>query len=268
MSKIKHAGRSVLELLLLLAMGLVPVCTGLLVIFFQLEKKLADNANVSVQEAVFSIDQALDRLHEAALQALPLAGSPCSGVTSTLQKQVANHSAVRSLALVEDNEAYCSSTPDSLSELTAFAISGSRVKLDHGSSRAPHKLLINYYLPSHHSGVILTAYATQLRNELKAFQDGLTLLLEFDERYLWSDGDSRDEQRPSQSEFPASALSAKYGYQVKGGYAQGYTAQKFRQSMLQTLPSLMLVGIMTSSIVYLGLFRARGRRRGAAADSA
>ncbi|MGE8322391.1 MAG: CSS-motif domain-containing protein, partial [Pseudomonas sp.] len=224
MSKFTHAGRSLLELLLLLAMGMVPVCTGLMVMFFQLEKKLAENSSVSVKEAVFSVDQALDRLHEAALLALPLASKPCSAVMSTLQKQVARSSMIKSLSLVEGKQAYCSSTPDSMPQLTAFAISGNRVELVHASSAAPNELLINYYLPSDEQGVILTAYATQLRNELNAFQDGLTLLLEFDDRYLWSHGDSRDEQRPSQSEFPESALSVKYGYQVKGGYAQGYTA--------------------------------------------
>jgi len=38
MSKIMHAGRSLLELLLIMAIGLVPVVSGLLVMVFQLEK--------------------------------------------------------------------------------------------------------------------------------------------------------------------------------------------------------------------------------------
>lgn len=268
MSKIMHAGRGLLELLLLMAVGLVPMVSGLLVMVFQLEMKLAENAAVSVKEAVFAVDQALDRMHETARRALPLAGKPCSEVMGALQDQVANRSMVRSLSLVEDNQAYCSTTSQSLAHLSSFAASGRQVELSYGPPDMRQKMLVNFYLHGERYGVILTAYAMQLRNELDGFQDGLTLLLEFDDRYIWSNGDSRDGQAPSQSEFTASALSAKYGYKVKGGYAQGYTAGEARQSMLQILPSLMLVGIVTGSIVYLALFRARSNRGGRAADRA
>jgi hypothetical protein len=113
--------------------------------------------------------------------------------------------------------------------------------------------------------VIVTAFDNQLRDELRAFQDGLTLLLQFDEKYIWVRGDSRDTDRPSQSEFTTNAISTKYGYKVIGGYAQGYTAQEIRQSVGRIMPSLMLVGVVTGSIVYLSLFKARQRTRGTAA---
>ncbi|CAI3802013.1 hypothetical protein GLGCALEP_03009 [Pseudomonas sp. MM221] len=267
MLKIMHAGGRLRELLLLITVGLVPVISGLLVMIVQLEMKLAENATVSVQEAVFSVDQALNRLHEAAQRALPLADKPCESVKSTLQEQVVSRSMLRSLTLVRGDEAYCSSTSDSLEYLTAFTLSGQQVDLSYGQPDQRRKLLVNFYLQGNGSGVIVTAYASQLRSELDAFQDGLTLLLEFGDRYIWSKGDSRDPQRPSQSEFLASALSAKYGYRVNGGYAEGYTAQEIHQSILQILPSLILVGIVTGSIVYLGLYRARSGRRDRAANA-
>lgn len=268
MLKIIHAGRSLRELLFLITVGLVPVLSGLLVMIVQLEMKLAENAAVSVQEAVFSVDQALNRLHEAAQRALPLAGKPCESVKSVLQEQVVSRSMLRSLTLVKGNEAYCSSTSDSLDYLSALTLSGQQVDLSYGQPDRRRKLLVNFYVQGSGSGsgVIVTAYASQLRNELDAFQDGLTLLLEFGDRYIWNKGDSRDAQRPSQSEFLATALSARYGYRVKGGYAQGYTAQEIRQSMMQILPSLILVGIVTGSIVYLGLVRARSNSRDRAAN--
>lgn len=268
MSKIMHAGRSLLELVLLIVLGLVPVVSGLLVMVYQLETKLAENANISVQEAVFSVDQALDRMREAAHQALPFAGKRCNDVVGKLQDQVAGRSMVHSLSLIKGDQAYCSTTSHSLADLSAFALSGRQVELAYGSKAASNKLLVNFYLRDEGNGVIVTAYAMQLRNELDAFQDGLTLLLEFGDRYIWSHGDSRDRQPPSQTEFTANALSAKYGYQVKGGYAQGYTAGEARQSMLRILPSLVLVGVGTGSIVYLTLFRARINRRGTAANPA
>ncbi|MCX2888009.1 MULTISPECIES: CSS-motif domain-containing protein [Pseudomonas] len=267
MSKIVHAGRSLLEVLLLMAVGLVPVVSGLLVMVFQLESKLAENAAISVQEAVYSVDQALDRLQEAAVLALPLAGQSCGTVKSTLQDQVASRSMLRSLTLLEDNQAYCSTTSDSLAHLSSFALSGRQVEISYGPADKRRRLLVNFYLPGNNRGVIATAYASQLRNELDGFQDGLTLLLEFGDRYIWSEGDSRTGQRPSHSEFSVSAVSAKYGYRVKGGYAEGFTTLEIRQSMLQTLPSLILVGILTGAMVFLALFRARAIRRSNAADA-
>ncbi|AVH38662.1 hypothetical protein AL532_21155 [Pseudomonas monteilii] len=268
MLKILNAGYRLRELLLLITVGLVPVISGLLVMIVQLEMKLSENAAISVQEAVFSIDQALNRMHEAAQRALPLAGKPCDRVKSALQEQVVSRSMIRSLTLVEGNEASCSSTSDSLEYLSSFAGSGQQVELSYGQPDKRRKLLVNYYLQGNHGGVIVTAYALLLRNELDAFQDGLTLLLEFDDRYIWSKGDSRDTQRPSQPEFFASALSNKYGYRVKGGYAEGFTAKEIQQSMVQIFPSLMLVGIVTGSIVYLGLYGARAHSREATAKHA
>ncbi|MGO3987343.1 CSS-motif domain-containing protein [Pseudomonas sp. SAS7] len=268
MLKIMHARHRLRELLLLITVGLVPVISGLLVMIVQLEMKLAENATISVQEAVFSIDQALNRMHEAAQRALPLAGQSCDSVKNVLQDQAVSRSMLRSLTLVKGDKAYCSSTSDPLEHLSAFALSGRQVELSYGQPDNRRKLLVNYYLQGKNGGVIVTAYAIQLRNELDGFQDGLTLLLEFDDRYIWSKGDSRDVKRPSQSEFSASALSSHYGYRVKGGYADGFTAKEIRQSMLQIVPSLMLVGIGTGSIVYLGLYRARAQRRGAVAEHA
>lgn len=267
MSKIMHAGRSLLELLLLIALGLVPVVSGLLVMVFQLETKLAENANISVQRQFSALIKRWTACTKPLFRPCPLRAN-LAMTSSARCGTVASRSMVRSLSLLKDDQAYCSTTSDSLAELSAFALSGRQVELAYGPGSVANKLLVNFYLGGKDNGVIVTAYAMQLRNELDAFQDGLKLLLAFGDRYIWSHGDSRDRQRPSQSEFTASAHSAKYGYQVKGGYAQGYTAREARQSMLQIMPSLMLVGIVTGSIVYLTLFRARVNRRGTAANHA
>lgn len=268
MSNIMHARRSMLDTLMLIAVGLVPVVSGLLVMVYQLEAKLAENASISVKEAVFSVDQALDRMQETALRAMPFTGKPCVSVQHAMLDQVASRSMIRSLTLLKDNQAYCSTTSESLAHLSSFALSGRKVEISYGPPDKRPKLLINFHLSDQDKGVIVTAYAMQLRNELNGFQDGFTLLLEFDDRYIWSKGDSRDAQRPSKAEFSTSAQSAKYGYRVKGGYPHGFTAQEIQQSILTILPSLMLVGIVTGAIVYLGLLRQRGSRRENAASRA
>ncbi len=268
MSNIMHAGRSMLDMLLLIAVGLVPVISGLLVMVYQLEAKLEENANVSVQEAVFSVDQALDRMLESALRAMPYAGKPCATAQKDLLDQAASRSMIRSLTLVKNNKSYCSTTSEPLDHLSSFAQTGRQVEISYGPPDKRQNLLINFHLSERNKGVIVTAYAMQIRDELAGFQDGLALLLEVGDRYISNKGDSRDRQRPSKTEFPAIAQSDKYGYRIKGGYPDGFTAQEIHQSMLKILPSLILVGMVTVAMVYMGLLRQRGGRHKSAASHA
>lgn len=261
MSRFTHAGRSLLEILLVLTIGMVPVVSGLLVMVYQLERKLEENAMVSVQEAIFTIDRVLDHLQTAASTALPLAGQPCVKVMGTLERLVAGDPRIRSLVLTQDGQAYCSTIDTSSSYSPSFNNPSDHVQLNFNSPVTPNDVVVELRLTYANPGVIVTAYGLELRNELRGFQDGLVLLLEFGETYLWSAGDSREAQRPSQTEFFRSAMSSKHGYTVKGGYRQGHTSQEIRQSMMRILPSLALIGLLTGAIMYWGIFRSRANGR-------
>jgi len=264
MSRFTYAGRSLLELLLILTIGLVPMVSGLLVMMYQLERKLEENAQVSVQEAIFAIDRVLDHLQMAASSALPLAGQPCAQALGPLERLAAGDPRIRSLVLTRDGQAYCSTIETTSSYSPSFYSPNAHIQLNFNSPVTPNGVVVELRLTYANPGVIATAYGLELRNELRGFQDGLVLLVEFGNKYLWSSGDSRDAQRPSQSEFFRSAMSSKHGYMVKGGYPEGYTTQEFRQSMLQILPSLALVGLLTGAITYWGIFRSRNKGRHAA----
>ncbi|MBF8659985.1 CSS-motif domain-containing protein [Pseudomonas putida] len=266
MDKFMHAGRSLLELVLLMAVGLVPVFSGLLVINFQQKAKLEDNAEVSVREAIFSVDQALDRVHEVAMSTLPLAGQPCTMIRRALVDQVTSRSMLRSLTLIEDGKAYCSSASDSLEVLTDIASTGELLTFNQLMVDAQGYLLMNLHLQGEKTGVIATSYPVQLRSELDAFKDGLTLVLEFDEHAVWKDGDSLNGTRPSVAEFTHELESTHYPYRVVGGYPAGYAAQELRAAVFNMLPSLMLVGLMTGSVIYGVLGKMRVRQRNSAVD--
>ncbi|EST14369.1 CSS motif domain associated with EAL family protein [Pseudomonas putida S610] len=266
MDKFMHAGRSLLELVLLMAVGLVPVFSGLLVINYQQEAKLEDNAEVSVREAVFSVDQALYRVHEVAMSTLLLAGQPCSRIRRALVDQVTSRSMLRSLAVIEDGKAYCSSASDPLKELTEIASTGQLLTFDPLMVDAQGHLLMNMHVQGEKTGVIATSFPLHLRTELDAFKDGLTLILEFDEHAVWKDGDSLNGTKPSVAEFTHELRSTKYPYRVVAGYPAGYAAQELRTAVFKMLPSLMLVGLMTGSVIYVVLGKMRVRQRNSAVD--
>ncbi len=82
----------------------------------------------------------------------------------------------------------------------------------------------------------------------------------------WTQGPSRDRQQPSPVEFIHRAYSSKHPYAVQAGYTADHIARQARQSMLQVLPSLALVSLLTGATGYLGM--ARPRRLGAAQGAA
>ncbi|HDS1737655.1 MULTISPECIES: CSS-motif domain-containing protein [Pseudomonas] len=264
MSKFMHAGRSLLELLLILAIGLVPVASGLTVMMYQLEKKLEENARVSAHEALFVIDRVLDNLHSAASEAVRFSGSACDKVRGDLIDQAARDPRIRSLMLTEGDQVYCGTLPMLAPYPVEFA-PGRNLRLNFDSPSTPNGVVVEYRLANTDPGVIATSYGIELRNELHGFQDKLILLLEFDDKFIWTLGDSRDAQRPSQTEFFQEVQSSRHDYSVKVGYADGHTAREARQSILQVLPSLALVGLLTAAITYWGIFRGRSKQRHPAA---
>lgn len=261
MSKFTHAGRSLLEMLLILTISLVPMASGLLVMIYQLERKLEENAQVSVQEAIFAVDRVLDNLQTAASTALSLAGKPCDDIAEALERLAAGDPRIRSLILTRNGQPYCSSIETFIADRPTFYSPSTHVQLNFNSPITPNGVVVELRLAYANPGVIATAYGIELRNELRGFQDGMVLVLEFGTKYIWGMGDSRDPERPSQSEFYRSAISSKHGYTVKGGYPEGFTASEIRQSMLQILPSLALVGLLTGAITYWVIFRARNKGR-------
>ncbi|RAS25008.1 MULTISPECIES: CSS-motif domain-containing protein [unclassified Pseudomonas] len=267
MSRFKTAGQSLVELLLTLVISLLPVCTGLIILFYQQDKKFEETSRISVNEAIYSVDLALDRIHDSASAALALAGTGCENAKPHLLDQVSKVPHLRSLALTVEGRTYCSTlgTPYSPDLMIPDAQSPFHLLLDPPAT--PDAVLLTYQLSENTLGVIATSYGILLRNELRAFQTGLTLLLEFGDSYIWTDGDSRDKTRPSQVEFFNEGVSNKYGYTVKAGYAQGYSAREARKTLIPILPSLALVGIITGSITYLGFYRQRKRVRSAASTA-
>ncbi|MFJ4441168.1 CSS-motif domain-containing protein [Pseudomonas sp. NPDC089422] len=260
MSRIRNAGHSLVEILLALIISLLPVASGLMIMFYQQDKKFEETARISVKEAIYSVDLALDRIRASASTALVLAGTACESVQAQLLDQVVQAPHLRSLALTVDSRSYCNSLNTSVAPDYMFPDAQSQFRLVLDPPAAPNEVLLAYQLRDKNLGVITTSYGMLLRNELRAFQTGLTLLLEFGDLYIWANGDSRDPTRPSQAEFYQEGVSDKYGYTVKAGYKAGYSVLQTRGAMKQLFPPLALIGIITGAISYWGLFRRRNNR--------
>ncbi|WP_164897284.1 CSS-motif domain-containing protein [Pseudomonas alkylphenolica] len=244
-----------------LLIGLAPVVCGLLVLSFQVDRKQQETIEVTSREAIYSIDRTIQSLHETTSHALWLAGRPCEEVLPELRHEVVKQPNVRSLALEQQGNIFCS-TLYGATDITfgqGDFING-RLRVDPGSPATPGSAILLYRLQSAPHGAIAVANLKILQDELLGFQNAVVLTLQFGERYVWATGHGDWMQLPNQEENTLKLDSERFGYTVHAGYAAGESWSVIRQAMHRTLPSLLLVGIMTSAAGYWGLFR-RSRSR-------
>ncbi|QBF26544.1 hypothetical protein EXN22_12865 [Pseudomonas tructae] len=252
------AGRSLLELLITLLIGLAPVACGLLVLALQVERKQEDTAAVSAVEAIYAIDRVIDAMHSTSNAVLGLAGQRCERVLPALRQAALRQPSVRSLVLIRDNRAYCGTV---LGNFDAAIDPGNyfnqRLRLDLQNQITPDMPVLHYRLLEHPVGVVAISDASTLQLELQGFKNGIVLALQFGSDFLWTNGSGSDSQVPNHEENKQRQVSDKHGYTVHAGYPAGHTRQMLRQALYSTVPSLLLVGILTSAVVYWGLFRQR-----------
>lgn len=253
-----RAGRALLELLVILLIGLTPVGCGLLIMTWQVEKMLAESTQVSIQHTVQDIDRILDSLHNASNKVLNLADFPCQKALPSLRTEVAMRPELRSLVLVRENRAYCSTV---YGEYQLLVYPGSffnlRLRLEAGNNVTPDSAILYYRLQEYPLGVLALVDAKTLQTALQRIKAKANLVLQFGDDYLWSDGHTFDEELPDHAEQHVRVVSATYGYAVHGGYPAGYIWQTMTSNAQAIIPSLLLVGVMTSAAVYWTLFRNR-----------
>ncbi|MFJ4345214.1 CSS-motif domain-containing protein [Pseudomonas sp. NPDC089401] len=268
MSKFKVAGRCFQQLLLIVSISLIPVGFGLMMLLYQHDQKHQENARHAVTATLTAVDQILDRLHMAAQTALVLAGTPCLTAKPRLLEQIEGARYLRGLTLTMDGRPYCKTLATSHPSPVLPEGRHSSVQLVFGSHATPNAVHVAYQLQRDNLGVIATAYGLALRNAMRGHPGNPVVILETKEGFIWKNGDSRDQSRPTQSEFRHAGKSQQYGYTVTAGYLAGYSAQRARRTVVHTLPALALIGVITGLISYWSIFCHCGQRNRTAVNSA
>jgi len=256
-----HAGRSLIEFLVTLLIGLAPITCGLLVLTLQVDRKQEETIAVTAREAVYAIDRVIETLHNASTQAIQLAGQPCDAILPQLRTEMVKQPNVRSLALKKDNRIYCSTLYGSTDiTLDHGSYVDGRLRIYSSNISTPGAAILLYRLQETPTAVITAANLKVLQAELLGFQNSVVLSLQFGGQYVWATGNGEYYKVPNHAENTLRLTSEQYGYTVHAGYPDGESWQVIRQAMQAALPSLLLVGIMTSAAGYWGMFR-RTRNR-------
>jgi len=251
-----YAGRSLVEFLITLLIGLAPVACGLLVLSLQVDRKQDETIEVTAREAIYAIDHVMSTLHATTSQALVLAQQSCDAALPELRKTAIQQPNVRSLMLVKENRAFCSTLyGDYQWDIDPGTFLDRRLRVDLSREATPDTGVLIYRLQEYPYGVLALANLQVLQRELLGFQNGVVLILQFGPQYVWATGNGTLEQAPDHEEDTLQVVSRQYGYSVHAGYPDTHTRRAIQQAITATLPSLLLVGIMTSAAGYWAMFR-------------
>lgn len=257
-----NAGRSLIEFLVTLLIGLAPVACGLLVLALQVDRKQEETIAVTANEAIYAIDRVIETLHESSTQALKFTGNPCDDILPELRKEVIKQPNVRSMALEKDHRFFCSTLYGSTDYMIDEGSDvNERLRVAAGNRATPNSAILRYRKQTSPYAVVAVADLRVLQAELLGFQNAVVLSLQFGTQYIWATGHGDASRVPNQAQNSLKLTSEQFGYTVHAGYPEGQTWRAMRQAMNSTFPSLLLVGIMTSAAGYWGLYRrAKGRQ--------
>lgn len=256
-----HTGPVLLTLLTLLVIGLAPVVFGLLVMAWQVNKQLDESATLAVRETRQGVDALLDSLHGASNKVLNLAEYACDKALPALHSEVVGNPELRSLTLVRENRAYCSTLRGESGLLVdPGEYFNHRLRLEAGNDNTPDSAILYYRLQEYPYGVLAVADGKILQRVLQGTREPDSVRLQFGPTLIGVSGDVQDSVTLA-SEPHTSQVSPMYGYTVHIVHRPGHAARQLLDNSLVVAPSLLLVGIMTAAGSYWAMHRRRQTMR-------
>ncbi|OLS62616.1 CSS-motif domain-containing protein [Pseudomonas putida] len=255
-----HPGHALLTLLTLLLIGLAPVAFGLLVMAWQVNKQLDESAVLALRDARLGVDSLLDSLHGASNKVLNLAEYACDKALPALHSEVVGNPQLRSLTLVRENRAYCSTLRGESGLLVDPGdYFNHRLRLEAGNDNTPDSAILYYRLQEYPYGVLAVADGEILQRVLRGTRLPESVKLQFGPTLIGALGEVEDSLEALSSEPDMSQVSPMYGYTLHILHPPGHAVRQLLDNSLVVVPSLLLVGIMTAAGSYWAMYR---RRRG------
>lgn len=258
-----HSGHALLTLLTFLLIGLAPVVFGLLVMAWQVNKQLDESASLALRDARIGVDSLIDSLHGASNKVLNLAEYPCDKALPALHSEVVANPELRSLTLVRENRAYCSTLRGESGLLVDPGdYFNHRLRLEAGNDNTPDSAILYYRLQEYPYGVLAVADGAILQRALLGTGQPDSVKLQFGPTLIGATGEVQDNLAALESQAYMSQVSPMYGYTIHILHPPGHAVRQLLDNSLVVAPSLLLVGIMTAAGSHWAMNRRqRGVRR-------
>ncbi|NNJ15179.1 hypothetical protein CSV86_007940 [Pseudomonas putida CSV86] len=255
-----RSSHALLTLLTLPLIGLAPVAFGLLVMAWQVNKQLDESSVLALRDARLGVDGLIDSLHGASNKVLNLAEYPCDKALPALHSEVVGNPELRSLTLVRENRAYCSTLRGESGLLVDPGdYFNHRLRLEAGNDNTPDSAILYYRLQEYPYGVLAVADGEILQRILRGTRQPESVKLQFGPTLIGATGEVQDSLHALESEPDMSQVSPVYGYTIHIIHPPGHAARQLLDNSMVVAPSLLLVGIMTAAGSYWAMQR---RRRG------
>ncbi len=234
--------------------GAVPVLLGLVITYWQAERALVNEGELTATQTVGQIERILDNVAGAADELLPLAGTPCADAQLALRDQVARRPYVRSTLIAERGSLYCSSLfGDFRERLNAADYVGGRLSLISGNSVTPGRAVLLYRAhrddPQHPDQSALAAVdGTHVINTLNTLGRHNDLILQVGADWLSADGQVQEQALPVFDMAPVTVQSARYPISVHTGFAAGSAWQVMVSDYPALLALLLFLGLLAGLV--------------------
>jgi hypothetical protein len=244
-------GARVKHFLLLVMVGLIPVISGMLILYWQVDRSLTRASVEAGQRAISQLDRTIERADDLAARASNLVGKPCTEVLEPMRRLVASYPAVRSLALGDQESLYCGSELGVLDRTLASELAGAgRLLLRASSSAAPNRPSMVFRREEDAHTLYAVIDGQVLGQSLSHANGSAGVLLEQNGLFLNADGEVTHYQFNSHGEHHSVQMSSLYGYRVHSGYAAGQSMVQLKMQALPMFGTLLLLGVVTAGVCH------------------
>jgi len=248
-------------LLLSALVGLIPVISGMLILYWQVDRSLMRDSVAAGQRAILHIDRTLERADDLTARAGALAGQECTVILEQMRRMVVGYPSVRSMVMGNTEKFYCGSELGAIdSPLSPELASVTKLLLRAGSLPTPDRpsLMFRRYEGSNTVNAVIDA---QVVGENLAYaSNGADVMLENNGLYIDASSQLITYDFASHADYHAVQTSSLYGYRIHSGMAPDKALHAFKAQALPIFGTLLLLGVMTAGVCHWLSCRPRGPR--------
>lgn len=238
-------------LLLSVLVGLIPVISGMLILYWQVDRSLMRDSLAAGQRAIVNIDRTLERADDATARASSLVGQECSAILEPMRRLVVGYPSVRAIVMGDSEKLSCGTEIGEFNRpLSPEMMSASRLVLRESSAPTPDHPSLMFRRFEGHISVNAVIDAEVLGENLTHARNGATVLLEHNGLFLDPDGRISAYDFDDHGDHHAVQVSTQYGYNIHSGYAPNKVAEAFKAQALPIFGTLLLLGVITAGVCH------------------
>ncbi len=243
-------------LLYSLLVGLVPVSSGLLVMYWNIRESLESATHEAATRTIEHLDDVLYQAESTANRLLPRVGEACTDVIEQIRREVAVQPFLRGANMIRGNQVYCSSYfGDELGPHLSDETLGKRLSLRSGNTMTPTVSSLAYRVYDAPLGISTIVDGRFIAYMLELIQRDVKMGIEVDGVFLFSDSIAREKDLPDHDQFHLVLKSPVFGYAVHAGYTREHVMRVYPTQVLSILGTLLLLGTLAGGTCHYFMTR-------------